>query len=393
MQHNINSMQPPSMDLNIARCLSDCEEKKLTGQLHIRSTNNKVWKLKFLAGRLIGEEGSGAFSRWIRQISDHCPDIKPEEIDQHWRNQKSDEQKTLMQFLQQKNIGTNQLIPFMKGCLVEVVFDILQCETQNQLSYEFRAEENLDLLSLALVPVKVNLVVERVTQLWQEWQEAGLAPYSPSGVLKIQDPESLQAMASSSAYRNLSHLINGKRTLRDLAKHVNRDPAVVGRSLLPYLKAGLICLHEEELGLDPALSLKDSPQRTNQSLPLVAYVEDGALDSQVMHRVLTQLNCRPLIIPDPMQALPMLIEQKPVMIFLDLVMPVVNGYELCSQLRRIAAFKETPITIVTSSDGIVDRVRAKVVGASSFIAKPIALQDIRAILQKNGILGEVAVAS
>ena len=72
----------------------------------------------------------------------------------------------------------------------------------------------------------------------------------------------------------------------------------------------------------------------------------------------------------------MLLEQKPDLIFLDLVMPIANGYEICSQIRRISAFKDTPIIILTSNDGIVDRVRARMVGATDFLAKPIEREKV-----------------
>jgi two-component system, chemotaxis family, response regulator PixG len=63
-------------------------------------------------------------------------------------------------------------------------------------------------------------------------------------------------------------------------------------------------------------------------------------------------------------------------------MPMVNGYEICEQLRRISVFSKTPIIILTSSDGVFDRVRAKVFAATDFINKPVEEDRIFAILNK-----------
>ncbi|NCQ42456.1 MAG: response regulator, partial [Cyanobacteria bacterium] len=63
--------------------------------------------------------------------------------------------------------------------------------------------------------------------------------------------------------------------------------------------------------------------------------------------------------------------KKPDLIFLDLIMPNANGYEICSQLRKLTFFKHTPIVILTGNDGLVDRVRAKMVGSTDFISKPV----------------------
>jgi CheY-like chemotaxis protein len=82
------------------------------------------------------------------------------------------------------------------------------------------------------------------------------------------------------------------------------------------------------------------------------------------------------------KALPILLEHKPDLIFLDLVMPIANGYEICAQIRRVSAFKDTPVIILTSNDGIVDRVRAKMVGSSGFLAKPIEPDKVLATLQR-----------
>ena len=64
-------------------------------------------------------------------------------------------------------------------------------------------------------------------------------------------------------------------------------------------------------------------------------------------------------------------------------MPVINGYELCAQIRRVEIFKDIPIIILSSNDGDVDRIQAKHAGASDFLAKPIRLKTVQAILQRH----------
>ena len=101
-----------------------------------------------------------------------------------------------------------------------------------------------------------------------------------------------------------------------------------------------------------------------------------------MEQIPTNAGYRFVGIQDSIHALPVLIEQKPSVIFLDLVMPIANGYEVCAQIRRISQFKKTPIVILTSNDGIIDRVRAKMVGSSGFLAKPVDAGKVLAIVQK-----------
>ena len=91
---------------------------------------------------------------------------------------------------------------------------------------------------------------------------------------------------------------------------------------------------------------------------------------------------RSVSIQRSVQALTVLLEQKPDLIFLDLVMPITNGYELCSQIRRVSLFQETPIIILTGNDGVIDRVRAKMAGASDFMSKPIEKEKIVSVINK-----------
>ena len=63
-------------------------------------------------------------------------------------------------------------------------------------------------------------------------------------------------------------------------------------------------------------------------------------------------------------------------------MPNTNGYEICTRLRKVSAFRHTPIVILTGNDGVIDRVRAKVVGATDFLTKPIQAELVLEIAKK-----------
>ncbi len=139
---------------------------------------------------------------------------------------------------------------------------------------------------------------------------------------------------------------------------------------------------------DPAsLESKDHPDRTsatvtfdfvesyetlaNSQKPTIVHVDDSPQNCGIARTILESAGYRYIDVNDPLQAIPTLLQAKPKLILLDLMMPVINGYELCSQIRRVSSLKDLPIVMLTSQDGIVDRVRAKVVKASAFLSKPI----------------------
>ena len=123
-------------------------------------------------------------------------------------------------------------------------------------------------------------------------------------------------------------------------------------------------------------------RKVSKDASQIVYIDDSPADSRAMSQIVEELGYKYNNIQNPLQALPVLLELKPKLIFLDLVMPFANGYEVCAQIRRISALQHTPIVIVTSNDGIADRVRAKVVGASGFLGKPIQQKKVAKVLQK-----------
>ena len=132
------------------------------------------------------------------------------------------------------------------------------------------------------------------------------------------------------------------------------------------------------------LPSSETPETSIESKPkslLVACIEDSSVDLLLMNHILTQIGYPFINIEDQERALSILIEHKPDLIFLDLIMPIANGYEICSQIRRISYFKSTPVIIVTGKDGLIDRTRAKIVGASDFITKPINPEKMLKALQ------------
>jgi DNA-binding response OmpR family regulator len=102
-----------------------------------------------------------------------------------------------------------------------------------------------------------------------------------------------------------------------------------------------------------------------------------------MQQICAHAGYRFISIQDSFKALPDLISNKPDIIFLDLGMPIVNGYEICSQIRRVSILKDIPVIILTGRDGLIDRMRAKVVGATAFLTKPIDIEEIVTTLMHN----------
>jgi two-component system, chemotaxis family, response regulator PixG len=101
-----------------------------------------------------------------------------------------------------------------------------------------------------------------------------------------------------------------------------------------------------------------------------------------LRKILIPAGYQVLSILEPMRGFSQLIENKPDLILLDLLLPNADGYSVCKFLRDTPAFKETPIIILTAKSGLVDRTRAQVVGATEFLNKPPQAEELLQIVQK-----------
>ena len=361
---------------------------KFNGQLNIQSNAGQKWSLFFCQGRLAWATGGSHSTRlWQRHLIKNCPEIATsfmgfrESDDLNgWQYQAL----TVLVKLQQ--ITQKQVVAIIAGTISEVLFDIIQQIPIQQLSYTSNEQ---CLREPPLTLIDTELALKQALQAWKSWQDAGLAKVSPNLAPVLRQPEQLQQQSTAAAYQNFVTLINGSNTLRDLAGRMKQDLLLLTRSLIAYIRKGIIGLVEvADLPLvtdTDKIASSAIPTLTGKAKgarPLIACVDDSPQTCQMMEQIFTKAGFQFVSIQNSMEALPILIERQPDLIFLDLMMPVVNGYEICSQLRRVSLFANTPMIILTGSDGLIDRVRAKVVGASEFVAKPVESQKVLGVVRK-----------
>lgn len=361
------------------------------GRLDVTEPRGQWWSLYFHLGHLIGEAGGvHPVRRWYRQIYQHCPQLSmnsvsfPAEMGHQCRNYAS-----LAEMLRHKKILRQQMLGVVQGSIAEVLFDILQQEQTlrdrqiTQLTYNYLPEDTL--YNSPLVFIQPDRAWQQARQTWVSWQQAGLADISPNMVPVIQQPKQLQQQISPVAYQSLINLVDGKRTLRDLALKLRQEPLPLTLSIIPYVRRGLMKLVEvtdTEDNVTSSTTAARQPTSPQSTAPLIAYIDDSSREGQIMGQILTKAGYRYISLQNSVLALPMLLEHKPSLIFLDLVMPIANGYEICAQIRRTSMFKDTPVIIFTGNDGIIDRVRAKMVRATEFLAKPIEPKKVLAAVRK-----------
>jgi two-component system, chemotaxis family, response regulator PixG len=102
----------------------------------------------------------------------------------------------------------------------------------------------------------------------------------------------------------------------------------------------------------------------------IACVDDSPTILREINRFLDGDSFKVFPIVDSGTALMKIIRINPDIILLDVGMPTIDGYKLCSMLRKHPAFKKTPIVMVTGNTGIIDRAKAKMAGSTDYMTKP-----------------------
>ena len=115
----------------------------------------------------------------------------------------------------------------------------------------------------------------------------------------------------------------------------------------------------------------------------IACIDDSPTVLNCIKYFLDENKFSVVTINDPLRAFVQVIKSKPDLIFLDVTMPTLDGYELCSILRKHALFKNTPIIMVTGRKGFIDKTRAKFVKSSDYLTKPFNKSDLLKMISKH----------
>lgn len=374
--------------------LSCYSQQQFTGRIDIQAITGQVWSLYLHLGFLVWARGGAHPSRrWRRQLFLCNHPARSQKIVVRAKDDfECWDYHSLTLLAQRQTISDAQVITIINGIVQEVLFDIfLAVARSTKISIYPRigvrpSNSKTGILRRSLT-LEMQPNLQKVAAQIKRCKQYETVSYLPDLAPKILQPKRLQREVNSATYEKMTKLLTGKKSLRDLAVLTQQTCLNFTRSLAPFIRNHLVGLVEvADLPIPYTVrpqSPPSPPQPPSESQRgLAICVEDNPRDASEIENILEQANYQCQTIQDVVHALPTLLKHQPDIIFLDLVMPIVNGYELCGQIRRIQKFENTPIVIVTGRDTLVDRMRAKVVGATDFMSKPIDAQKLLPILEK-----------
>ncbi len=230
-------------------------------------------------------------------------------------------------------------------------------------------------------------------QAWQALQPAIQSPYQRPYLMNVEHP-----LLTPDVKAKLSKILIGF-SFRQLSLLLKQDELTVANNLHRLISNQIVGLRpaqppfdrlhklyaigadkdrfdEKEQSVTDAFAAVSTTgglsagEETEQATYKIACVDDSPTILREINRFLDGQSFKVFPIVDSGTALMKIIRINPDIILLDVGMPTIDGYKLCSMLRKHPAFKKTPIVMVTGNTGIIDRAKAKMAGSTDYMTKP-----------------------
>ncbi|NEP78255.1 MAG: response regulator [Okeania sp. SIO3B3] len=359
-------------------------QRMATGNLLLNS-HGKQGKFYIFYGRLLYTTSNiHRVRRWRRVIGWHCPGWNP------LISELSDQEKPWEYLLLYDGIVRNQITlsqakKVINTVTLEVLFSLsLYADLTSQ--WEARADNKSELsLGLALCYRELEEIFSKITKMQNLWQKAGFNSLTPNFVPVMKKPVKPEALSGWGKY------LQGDLTLWDIAYQLRKSVLAVTKTLLPLVKKGLLQL--KTVPDLPISAIKSSVTTTNvqnnldkatsKKQSLIACIDDSPVVAETLKKIVQPAGYRFISIQDPIRGFVKIAENKPDLIFLDLEMPHANGYTVYQFLRKAPAFENIPVIIFTSRNNLIDRSRAKLIGAADFLSKPPKPEELLKMIQKH----------
>ena len=105
-------------------------------------------------------------------------------------------------------------------------------------------------------------------------------------------------------------------------------------------------------------------------------VDDSNTIRRTVETILNKIGCNVITAIDGYDALAKIAESKPDLIFIDIMMPRLDGYQTCALVKNNPAFKSTPVVMLSSKDGLFDKAKGRIVGSDQYLTKPFSKDEL-----------------
>ncbi|OBX79563.1 pilus assembly protein PilG [Moraxella atlantae] len=108
----------------------------------------------------------------------------------------------------------------------------------------------------------------------------------------------------------------------------------------------------------------------------VMIIDDSKTIRRTAETLLEKAGCEVISAVDGFDALAKIADSNPDLIFVDIMMPRLDGYQTCALIKNNADFADTPVIMLSSKDGLFDKARGRIVGSDEYLTKPFSKEEL-----------------
>jgi len=108
----------------------------------------------------------------------------------------------------------------------------------------------------------------------------------------------------------------------------------------------------------------------------VVVIDDSKTIRRTAETLLKKAGCEVITATDGFESLSKVMEHQPNIIFVDIMMPRLDGYQTCALIKNNQTFKKIPVVMLSSKDGLFERARSRIVGAEHYMTKPFTREEL-----------------
>ena len=115
----------------------------------------------------------------------------------------------------------------------------------------------------------------------------------------------------------------------------------------------------------------------------VMVIDDSKTIRRTAETLLKKEGCDVVTATDGFEALAKIADHQPQVIFVDIMMPRLDGYQTCALIKNNQVFKSTPVIMLSSKDGLFDKARGRIVGSEQYVTKPFTREELLDAIRKH----------
>ena len=393
MQGNLN-------EIDIRSILQLIELGQRTGQLFVEArschNNNKLtvdevirqrswseckkqsWYVFFLNGQIIYcQDGDSSLIRISDYLRHYRVETRLDEMQLPYLATTNAPEYGYLWALLEKNIIKPKVAQsIIHGLVHETLFDLLSLH-QGSFIFDLGSVFAPQLTTLEIAPL-----VTKVTKQVQEWKLLYPHIQSPDQFPVLADITELRSSLPQATLNKLQQWADGKTSLRQLARYLNRNVLTVAKAIYPYVQQGCVHLvYSNTSSSQEHLQQRKPELKVNRKARIVC-IDDTKIICETVESILQAQGYEAIAFTNPLEALSRLFQLQPDLILCDITMPELDGYEICAMLRHSTTFSKVPIIMLTGKDAFIDRLQARMVGATDYLTKPFADTELLMLVEK-----------